>query len=78
MKPNRLATIGLIAAASLFGTLTASAAPVKSLGAPSSEASLVTQAGYACWWSYGRKHCAWRGGHAYYHHPYHHRRYYRY
>jgi len=66
MKHNRLATIGIIVAASLFGALAASAAPITSLGAPSTDASLVTKARYYCWRDYyGYKHCGYRRGYGY-------------
>jgi hypothetical protein len=55
MKPIRLATLGIIAAASLFGAVGASAAPVTSLGSPQRAGAPVTPVG--CWWAYGVRHC---------------------
>jgi len=60
MTPVKLATIGIIAAGAMFGTLTASAAPISSLGSiAQNNSSLVEQVGYRykCWWSYGHKYC---------------------
>jgi len=60
MTPVKLATIGIIAAGAMFGTLTASAAPISSLGSiAQNDSSLVEQVGYRykCWWSYGHKYC---------------------
>jgi hypothetical protein len=76
MKPIRLATLGIVAAASLFGALAASAAPVTSLDAPRGATSLVTPVG--CWWAYGVYHCG--GGYYRPYRPYYkpYRRYYRY
>jgi len=78
MKPIRLATLGMIAAASMFGALAASAAPVNSPGVPQGATSLVTPVG--CWWdSYGVRHCGYRYGYRpYYHRPYYHPYRYRY
>jgi hypothetical protein len=73
MKPIRLATLGIIAAASMFGALAASAAPVSSPGLPQGATSLVTPVG--CWWGpYGVRHCGYGYGYGY--HPYY-RPYYR-
>ena len=76
MTPIKLATIGIIAAGAMFGALTASAAPIGSLGsiAQNDTSSMVTPAGYRyrCWWSYGHRYCK----RVYYRHYYHH--YYRY
>jgi hypothetical protein len=73
MKPIRLATLGIIAAASLFGAVAASAAPVSSPGVPQGATSLVTPVG--CWWAYGVRHCRYVG-YGYGYHPYY-RPYYR-
>jgi hypothetical protein len=79
MKSIRLATLGIVAAASLFGALAASAAPVTSLDAPRGAASLVTPVG--CWWSYGVYHCSGGGGYYKPYRPYYkpyYKRHYRY
>ena len=71
MTPIRLATIGIIAAGAMFGALTASAAPIGSLGTMArSDTSIVTPVG--CWWSYGHYYCR----HHHYYHRYHRRHYY--
>lgn len=75
MTPVKLATIGIIAAGAMFGALTASAAPISSLGSiAQNDSSLVEQVGYRykCWWSYGHKYCKKVYYHSYY------RRHYRY
>lgn len=70
MKPIRLACLGVIAAAGLFGALAASAAPAPSAGVPQLNSSLVTPVYYCCWWSYGRKHCSYHCGKRRYYRPY--------
>jgi hypothetical protein len=60
MTPVKLATIGIIAAGATFGALTASAAPISSLGSMVQEgSSLAEQVAYRykCWWDYGHKYC---------------------
>jgi hypothetical protein len=60
MTPVKLATIGIIAAGATFGALTASAAPISSLGSiAQNDSSMVEPVGYRykCWWSYGHKYC---------------------
>ena len=70
MKPIRLATLGIIAAASMFGAFAGSAAPVSSPGVPQGGTSLVTPVG--CWWAYGVRHCRYGGYYGYrpYYRPY--------
>ena len=74
MTPVKFATIGIIAVGAMFGALTASAAPIGSLGsiAQSDASSMVTPVyyKYRCWWSYGHRYCK----RVYYHRHY----YYRY
>jgi hypothetical protein len=75
MTPVKLATVGIIAAGAMFGALTASAAPIGSLGSiAKNDSSMVEQVGYRyrCWWSYGHRYCK-----RVYYRPYY-RRYYRY
>jgi hypothetical protein len=75
MTPIKLATVGIIAAGAMFGALTASAAPISSPGSLAQNgSSMVTPAGYYCWWSYGYRHCGYR----HYHRRYYYHRYYRY
>jgi hypothetical protein len=74
MTPIKLATVGIIAAGAMFGALTASAAPISSLGSiAQNDSSMVQQVGYRCWWSYGHRYCKRT-----YYHPYYRHRYYRY
>ncbi len=59
MKPVKLATLGLIAAASIFGAIAATAAPAPKPSLPEVNSSLVTPAYYyCCWWKYGKKYCS--------------------
>jgi hypothetical protein len=60
MKPMRLATAGLIAAAGMFGALAAMAAPAPTQTPvlPEASSSLVTPVYYCCWWKYGKKYCS--------------------
>ncbi len=47
MTPIKLATVGIIAAGAMFGALTASAAPISSLGSiAQNDSSMVEQVGY--------------------------------
>ena len=76
MTPVKLATVGIIAAGAMFGALTASAAPISSLGSiAQNDSSLVEPVGYRykCWWSYGHRYCK-----RVYYRNYNHHRYYRY
>lgn len=74
MTPIKLATVGIIAAGAMFGALTASAAPISSLGPiAKNDSSMVQQVGYRCWWSYGHRYCKRN-----YYRPYYRHRYYRY
>jgi hypothetical protein len=75
MTPVNLATVGIIAAGAMFGALSASAAPISTLGSiAKSDSSMVEQVGYRnrCWYSYGHRYCK-----RVYYRPYA-RRYYRY
>jgi hypothetical protein len=58
MKPVKLATLGLIAAAGMFAAVTAMAGPTTAPALPEAKSSLVTPVYYCCWWSYGRKYCS--------------------
>lgn len=60
MTPVKLATVGIIAAGAMFGALSASAAPISTLGSiAKSDSSMVEQVGYRnrCWYSYGHRYC---------------------
>ena len=75
MKPIKLATVGLIAAAGMFGALAATASPAPA-PLPEVNSSLVTPVYYCCWWSYWYKKCSnYCGANKYY--AYYAQRYYR-
>ena len=60
MKPIRLATLGIIAAGSMFGALAASAAPVTSPGVPQGCKLARDVQSICCWWAYGVQYCRWQ------------------
>ena len=63
LKTGRFLAIVTVAAAATLGGLAAWAAPMTSPVAPLQGGSLVTNAGYSCWWQYGCKYCrVCRGG----------------
>ncbi|HEU0063145.1 MAG TPA: hypothetical protein VFR19_24925 [Hyphomicrobiaceae bacterium] len=70
MKPIRLITLGIIAAGTIIGAVSAFAAPAPTPAMPEANSSLVTPAYYCCWWSYGVKHCSYSCGGGKYYRPY--------
>ena len=63
LKTGRFLAIVTVAAAATLGGLAAWAAPMTSPVAPPQGGSLVTNAGYSCWWEHGCKYCrVCRGG----------------
>jgi hypothetical protein len=67
MKSIRLTTLGIIAAGSIVGAVSALAAPAPTPAMPEANSSLVTPAYYCCWWSHGYKKCSnYCGGKSYY------------
>jgi hypothetical protein len=69
MKSIRLITLGIIAAGSIIGAVSASAATAPTPSKPEANSSLVTEARY-CWWEYGVKHCRGGGYYKPYYKPY--------
>jgi hypothetical protein len=53
LKTGRFLAIVTVAAAATLGGLAAWAAPMTSPVAPLQGGSLVTNAGYSCWWEHG-------------------------
>jgi len=70
MKPIRLIMLGIIAAWTIVGAVSAFAAPAPTPAMPETSSSLVTPVYYCCWWSYGVKHCSYYCGGRKYYRPY--------
>ncbi len=71
MKPIRLIMLGIIAAGTTIGAVSAFAAPAPTPAMPETNSSLVTPAYYCCWWQYGYKKCSnYCGGGGYHRHYY--------
>ena len=71
MKPIRLTMLGIVAAGSIVGAVSALAAPAPTPAMPEANSSLVTPAYYCCWWAYGVKKCSYYcGGGKKYYKPY--------
>jgi hypothetical protein len=67
MKPIRLIMLGIIAAWTIVGAVSAFAAPAPTPAMPETSSSLVTPAYYCCWWYHGYKKCSnYCGGKSYY------------
>ena len=67
MKPIRLTTLGILAAGTVIGAVSALAAPAPTPAMPEANSSFVTPAYYCCWWSNGYKKCSnYCGGKTYY------------
>ena len=62
MTSIRLTTLGIIAAGSIIGAVSALAAPTPMPAMPGANRSLVSPAYYCCWWSYGYKKCSYHCG----------------
>jgi hypothetical protein len=58
MKSIRLTMLGIIAAGSIVGAVSAPAAPAPTPAAPEVNSSLVSPVYYCCWWSHGYKKCS--------------------
>ena len=70
MTSIRLTTLGIIAAGSIIGAVSALAAPTPMRAMPGANRSLVSPAYYCCWWSYGYKKCSYHCGGSKYYKPY--------
>ena len=70
MTSIRLTMLGIIAAGSIIGAVSALAAPAPTPAMPEANSSLVTPAYYCCWWSYGYKKCSNYCGTKKYYKPY--------
>jgi hypothetical protein len=58
MKSIRLTMLGIIAAGSIVGAVSALATPAPTPAAPEVNSSLVSPVYYCCWWSHGYKKCS--------------------